>query len=83
MPSITDVTTQSLEGRVRCTYESCYRHFENEVQMRKHKAKDKSHDFYCKKCDEDCEDDTEYLIHQLTSPRHRTWGLTYRQLFMS
>lgn len=43
--------------------------------MKKHKAKmadkvDGIHDFYCKRCDVDSADDTEYMIHQLTSQKH-------------
>lgn len=60
-----------MVGKIECTYENCYRRFDSVESMKKHKAKDPAHcDFYCNKCDEDCNDDTEYLIHQIISPKH-------------
>ena len=53
----------------KCSFENCYKHFESRVSMIKHKMKDPMHS-YCKKCDHDAKDDTELLIHQITSPRH-------------
>lgn len=45
--------------------------------MKAHKAgaakvSDKIHDFYCRKCDEDCVDDAELFMHQLLSHKHRS-----------
>ncbi|RMD43558.1 hypothetical protein DV735_g1573, partial [Chaetothyriales sp. CBS 134920] len=55
--------------RVKCTYEGCNFYFATEKEMIRHKKNDPDH-FYCQKCDEDCENDTEYMIHQILSPRH-------------
>ncbi|RMZ75364.1 hypothetical protein DV738_g5528, partial [Chaetothyriales sp. CBS 135597] len=55
--------------RVKCTYDGCNFYFATEKEMIRHKKKDPDH-FYCQKCDEDYDDDTEYMIHQILSPRH-------------
>lgn len=55
---------------IKCTYKDCYRRFDTVAAMKKHKVKDAAHDFYCKKCDEDCTDDIKYLLHQILSPKH-------------
>lgn len=60
---------------IQCTYANCYQRFDSVEAMKKHKAKmadkvDGIHDSYCKRCDEDCPDDTEYFIHQLQSKKH-------------
>lgn len=58
-----------MSGKIKCTYEDCFKHFKTELAMKKHKEKDPDH-FYCKRCNVDCEDDTEFLIHQIISPKH-------------
>lgn len=64
-----------MADKIECTFQDCYQRFASVDAMRKHKAKmsekgDDIHDFYCKKCDEDCSDDVERLIHQISSPKH-------------
>jgi len=54
---------------VKCTYESCFKRFSSEEAMIKHKIKAPEHD-YCAKCKVDCQDDLDYLIHQIQSPKH-------------
>lgn len=44
--------------------------FSNEKDMKTHKKKEPSHE-YCHRCDVDCEDDAELLIHMIESDRHR------------
>lgn len=62
----------SDDDKIRCTFEDCYLRFDTVEAMKKHKARatDQIHEFYCKKCDEDCEDDIAYLIHQIQSRKH-------------
>lgn len=64
-------TTDSIKtgGKVKCTYEDCFKRFKTEEAMKKHKTKDPDH-FYCKRCDHDCEDDMDYLYHQIVSYKH-------------
>lgn len=73
----TDSTASPNEIRnpIKCTYDKCFQRFASVEAMTKHKVAaskknpgDDIHDFYCKKCDENCEDDNEYFIHQLTAP---------------
>lgn len=59
-----------MSDKIKCTYEECYRRFRTEESMKKHKAKDSAHDYYCKKCDIDATSDMELLYHQITSERH-------------
>ncbi|KAK5085222.1 hypothetical protein LTR05_004502 [Lithohypha guttulata] len=71
-----------MADNIRCTFEGCYQRFASVEAMKKHKAKmqekgDDIHDFYCKKCDEDCADDIEFFIHQIQSPRHAC-GLEFK-----
>jgi hypothetical protein len=63
--------------RTKCTYEDCYRYFANEKDMKAHKKREPSHE-YCSRCDVDCEDDSELLIHMIESGRH---GKTFFDLF--
>lgn len=62
----------SYKDKIQCTFEECYQLFDTVEAMKKHKAKadDEVHEHYCKKCDEDCEDDIAYLIHQIQSRKH-------------
>ena len=55
--------------KVKCTYPSCYKHFDSEAAMIKHKKKDSEH-AYCGKCDVDCDDDMQLMIHQIESSKH-------------
>ena len=55
--------------KTKCTYPECFKHFETEDAMIKHKKKDPDH-AYCKKCKLDCADDMFLLIHQIESPKH-------------
>ena len=54
---------------INCTYDDCPKTFKTGDAMVKHKVKDPVHS-YCKKCDVDCKDDLEYLIHQIESSNH-------------
>ncbi|EXJ55499.1 hypothetical protein A1O7_08426 [Cladophialophora yegresii CBS 114405] len=56
-------------GKIKCTYEDCFRHFDDQQSMIRHKVKDPAHS-YCKICDVDCADDMYFFIHQLASPNH-------------
>lgn len=58
--------------KISCTYEGCYQVFDTVESMKKHKhrADDNIHAFYCKQCDEDCEDDVDELIHKIQSRKH-------------
>lgn len=58
-----------VAGRVKCTYQGCFRYFSSEGDMKIHKKKEPSHE-YCHKCDVDCEDDSELLIHMIESGKH-------------
>ena len=58
-----------MANKIKCSYEDCFRHFPSQEAMRKHKIKEPSHE-YCKRCDIDCEDNMEYLIHQIMSQKH-------------
>lgn len=55
--------------KIKCSYESCYQHFDSHDAMIKHKKKDPEH-AYCRKCDIDCSDDMQLMIHQIESPKH-------------
>lgn len=55
--------------KVKCSYESCFKHFSSTEAMIAHKKKDPDHS-YCDRCDVDCEDDMHFFIHQLGSPAH-------------
>ncbi|KAK5947541.1 hypothetical protein PMZ80_001694 [Knufia obscura] len=59
----------SVANKIKCTFENCYQRFSSVEAMRKHKdkAKDDVHDFYCKKCDEDCTDDSSAQPVELSS----------------
>jgi Zinc finger, C2H2 type len=65
--------------RVKCTYQECFRYFSNEKDMKAHKKKEPSHE-YCHKCDVDCEDDSDLLIHMIESGKHskRLTGFFFR-----
>ncbi|RMZ88744.1 hypothetical protein DV736_g4025, partial [Chaetothyriales sp. CBS 134916] len=54
---------------VKCTYDNCNFYFATEKEMIRHKKNDPDH-FYCHKCNEDFENDTEYMIHQILSVKH-------------
>ena len=54
---------------IKCTYEGCFKRFKDNEAMIKHKIKEPAHD-YCKRCDQDCNDDLDFLIHQISSPNH-------------
>jgi hypothetical protein len=62
-------------GKVKCTYEDCFKHFDNQQSMIRHKVKDPNHS-YCKTCDVDCADDMYFFIHQLASPNHSEFDVT-------
>lgn len=55
--------------KIKCSYAMCYKHFDSEAAMVKHKKEDPEH-AYCSKCDVDCDDDMGYMIHQMESKRH-------------
>lgn len=55
--------------RLKCTYQDCFRYFSSEKDMKTHKRKEPSHE-YCHKCDVDCEDDSDLLIHMIESGKH-------------
>lgn len=40
--------------------------------MKSHKKKDPGHE-YCQRCDVDCADDSDLLIHMIESGRHSGW----------
>lgn len=50
---------------IKCTYQDCGLSFPTEKLMKRHKVG--GHDFYCKKCDVDCEDYEKELHHRLTA----------------
>ena len=54
-------------SRFPCTYDDCDRGFTEEKALRRHKAADH---FYCRLCDEDCEDFDDLLYHKLESLEH-------------
>ena len=58
-----------MAGKIKCSYEDCYRTFKSQELMIQHKIKEPAHE-YCKRCDVDCEDDMEYLIHQMNNSKH-------------
>ena len=65
-----------MAAQMQCTMKGCYLKFPSYDAMKKHKAKtlknpnEHIHDFYCKRCDFDADNDIEYLIHQIQSAKH-------------
>ncbi|KAJ9613211.1 hypothetical protein H2200_003153 [Cladophialophora chaetospira] len=55
--------------KIKCTYEDCFKHFNDEQAMIRHKIKEPNH-AYCKICNVDCKDDMLFFIHQLGSSNH-------------
>ncbi|GLA15895.1 hypothetical protein AnigIFM62618_002452 [Aspergillus niger] len=53
--------------RVPCTYKDCSGVFGSEWDMKRHKVNE--HD-YCKRCDEDFQDDEYLLLHKIKSDKH-------------
>ena len=64
-----DQTSAHVARGIKCTYRDCFRYFSSERDMKIHKKKEPSHE-YCHKCDVDCEDDAELLIHMIESDKH-------------
>lgn len=73
-----DPSSVNRADTIQCSLNGCFLRFPSVEAMKKHKTKmkknqnDDIHDFYCERCDWDCEDDVEYLIHQIQSPKHST-----------
>jgi hypothetical protein len=53
--------------RIKCTYQNCDLHFDNERAMKSHKKHDDDHD-YCHKCDEDFDSFDDLAHHKIFRP---------------